>query len=547
MRGCWNGRTKRVMSVHLPMWSIDLTWRRIRRPRKPRKSGHPRRNRRAQHTKGAQHNRPAMVLIGMIGDREIVAQRCEQCAATGVQPGMTLSHARALLAADDVCVERYEPERDAAALRALAVWATRFCPIVAPDPPNGLLLNITGCERLYHGEARMAKRLGEALNRLGFRTQIAVASTFAAAWALASFDSRNPSITAAGDEHDALAPLPIQALNLDDETLAALDEVNVSRVEHLLNIPRNQLAARFNPDVLLRLDQALGQAMETIDPVRPESPLRVERQANGAVTQLEAIEQTVHELLGELIGHLYERERGVVRLDVQLDRLQADPQHCTITLSNPSRHHKHLWSLLRPRLETINLGFGVERLVLTATRSAALPHAQHEQWTGGVDNARRQQAHGELLDTLANRLTPQRVQRLEPRDTHIPERTFQYRPATERASARTLPVAPPRGDRPSLLYDPPKRIEVLSLTPDGIPKWLCDGEGRHVIIHSIGPERLSPQWWRRSALFRSRGSEFKNATRDYFKVQDERGHWLWVFRAIFRGENDQWFVHGEWA
>jgi protein ImuB len=94
------------------------------------------------------------------------------------------------------------------------------------------------------------------------------------------------------------------------------------------------------------------------------------------------------------------------------------------------------------------------------------------------------------------------------------------------------------------LYDPPRRIEVISLTLDGIPKWLRDDEGRHVVVHNIGPERLSPQWWRRPALFRSRSSTFKNVTRDYFKVQDERGRWLWVFRAH---KKDLWFVHGEWA
>ena len=33
-------------------------------------------------------------------------------------------------------------------------------------------------------------------------------------------------------------------------------------------------------------------------------------------------------------------------------------------------------------------------------------------------------------------------------------------------------------------------------------------------------------------------------TRDYFKVQDERGRWLWIYRVL---ESGDWFIHGLWA
>jgi hypothetical protein len=34
------------------------------------------------------------------------------------------------------------------------------------------------------------------------------------------------------------------------------------------------------------------------------------------------------------------------------------------------------------------------------------------------------------------------------------------------------------------------------------------------------------------------------AARDYYRVQDEAGLWLWVFRRLDTG---RWFVHGLWV
>jgi hypothetical protein len=38
--------------------------------------------------------------------------------------------------------------------------------------------------------------------------------------------------------------------------------------------------------------------------------------------------------------------------------------------------------------------------------------------------------------------------------------------------------------------------------------------------------------------------DFLGETRDYFKVQDEQGRWLWIYRVLEQG---CWFVHGLWA
>jgi hypothetical protein len=109
---------------------------------------------------------------------------------------MDLVHARALLPdgqAERAIVTEHKPQRDAKALEKLALWATRFSPIVAVEEglehrePDGLMLDITGCEHLFGGEAALIAHLMRAVERLGFTCRAAGAGTVGCAWAVARF------------------------------------------------------------------------------------------------------------------------------------------------------------------------------------------------------------------------------------------------------------------------------------------------------------------------------------------------------------------------
>ena len=77
------------------------------------------------------------------------------------------------------------------------------------------------------------------------------------------------------------------------------------------------------------------------------------------------------------------------------------------------------------------------------------------------------------------------------------------------------------------------------MTPDGPPLWLRWRDAEHRLVTSAGPERITSEWWRTDQSPRK-----AVVTRDYFRVQDERGRWLWICRVL---ETGAWYVHGEWA
>src|SRR5207247_380092 len=117
-------------------------------------------------------------------------------------------------------------------------------PRVAPDPPDGLLLDISGCERVFRGEARLVNGLADAIGRMGFAVRAAAAPTFGCAWGVARYGRRERSTVPEGRVGEAMAPLPVESLRISEKASEGLREVGVERVEHVLNLARGSLPAR---------------------------------------------------------------------------------------------------------------------------------------------------------------------------------------------------------------------------------------------------------------------------------------------------------------
>lgn len=194
--------------------------------------------------------------------------------------------------------------------------------------------------------------------------------------------------------------------------------------------------------------------------------------------------------------------------------------------------------LFETKMERTHLGGGIELLTLTATKVSALEHRQG--WSAVVAEGDIQSADrrlGALFDVLVERCGAERVVEAHPLASHVPERAFRTGPLVASRCPPSALITP--ADRPSVLYERPEPAEAIALLPDGPPSWLRWRREEVRVVSAHGPERIGAPWWDGR-----HPSSRCVAYRDYFKVQDERGRWLWVFRGT---ENGHWFVHGEWA
>jgi len=139
--------------------------------------------------------------------------------------------------------------------------------------------------------------------------------------------------------------------------------------------------------------------------------------------------------------------------------------------------------------------------------------------------------------TLANRIGADRLYRLAPRESDVPERCLSRLAPLAPADGRTWPLDWPR---PSRLLDPPELVEAMALLPDHPPAAFTWRGQRRRVMRADGPERIFGEWWTRDAEL--------EAVRDYFQVEDEAGERFWLYRAG-DGEDPhtgshRWFLHG---
>lgn len=574
-----------LVSLYLQAWAVELAKLREQRAAMP------------WNLRGVSPETPVL-LSRIVAQRELVAARCPHARAAGVRAGMTLAEARALLpcgAEPMVC--EHSPRRDAAALRKLATWAVRFTPLVSVDPPDGLLLDVTNSLRLFGGVEQVLVKLVRGVKKLGFTCRATAAPTFGAAWAVArfaSFDARSQgalqelepvlsesaesqpdlfaavapraklvtvhrraAVLRAAAEHDVatvLVTLPIAALRVEQATVDALEEVGVLTIGHLIALPRRALPSRFGALLALRLQQALGYQRERIEPARVVEPVRAETVFDGPTTDSAAIHACVRRLLDRCLAELSRRVLGVRRVEIILTRSDLDPVVLDVTLSQPSESASHIWALLRPKIEAANLGFGIEAIEMrmpwlsrVRDAQAALP-AMRQVGTDAVpDDRSADRATGELVDTLTARLGAGRVVRVMPSQSHLPEQVFGMCGAIEHAASEIARALSAHGEgrivtgspRPTRLIDPPRAVQVVALSPDGpVVRIRIDGEDTGILT-SIGPERIGEEWWRST----SGGAGDALHARDYFRLQDQTGRWLWVFRHDPTG---RWWLHGAW-
>ena len=472
-----------------------------------------------------------LILTTRTGSRQLIAAASPEARALGLVPGMPVTQARALV--PGLAIAEAEPDKDAALLERLALFAgRRWTPRAALAPPDGLFLDLSGVAHLFGGEEALCVHFVHFCARLGLTARIAVAGTYAAAYALARFSGKAIALCPNGAEAEAIAPFPPAALRLSGEALGAARRLGIESVGELIAMPRGPLQRRFGKGTVERLDQALGRAGEAVDPIVPEEPPSATLRFAEPIASAEAIAEALAHLMTGLAAALAKRGLGVRTLALLCLRVDGAEQRVAIGTARATRDAAHLLRLLLPKIEEIDPGFGIEAMRLVAGRCEPLAPAAIESALAGEKPA---PDIAFLIDRLAGRLGARRLFRLGAVESDVPERSVRRLPPLAR------PERWPRWPRPVRLLSPPERVDnVVALLPD-LPPRRFTWRGRAYRVRAAdGPERIHGEWWRRASE--------AEAVRDYFQVEDEEGARFWLFRrgdGVDPGTGDlSWYLHG---
>lgn len=445
----------------------------------------------------------------------------------GLRPGMPLTHARAMV--PGLAVHPAEQGQDLAGLERLAEWGLRYSPLVSPDPPDGLWLDITGCAHLFGGEAELLQDSLKRMNAGGFAARAAVADTAGAAWAVAHNGHDPLTLVPVGGAEHAIADFGIAALRVEAEAVDVLARLGLERIRDLMTCPRGPLARRFGDRLLRRLDQALGRISEPIQPIVPPDVINARMDFAEPVITREALAKGIEWLAEHVCERLEQAGLGVRRLDLLCVRVDGTAQAVRVGTAAPNRHAAHLSRLLGKRLEAIEPREGIETMQMVATLTQPLTADQTSVL------AEESGSMAGLMDVLRTRLGEDHVYRATAVESDIPERSVR-RVLVGKKAVACWPDLP----RPVRLFSPAQPIESLALLPDHPPAAFTWRGKRFRVRQVDGPERIFGEWWRDFAEAR--------AVRDYWRVEDTEGRRFWLYRSG-DGEHPEtgdlrWFLHG---
>lgn len=425
--------------------------------------------------------------------RNLVAQ--EQ----GIELDMGLGSASALC--HQLQVHPYDESVEQQSLFNIAQWLYVVTSDICLFPPQGILLKVTDMLSLYGGLEAYWQRISNHLNTLGFQYYYSIGFSPYSAMLLAKSNAKLLSLE---KEHitQAIQSFPLIATELEFKKVEQLQRVGIQTLRDLLAIPMQEVARRFDIDLVNYIGRLMGQFKHPIDFYHPPECFESYQELLFDIENIQWLEKPLSKLLHKL--ELFLTQRNQVGYELELVLHQRDKEDSSIQFYSASGDYfADRWMVLcQLSLESIKLEAPVQGLTLRMVRGGELESTSSDLFNG----IQGEQTELELIGMLQAKLGKAQVRKVAHSHDPRPEKaTFLCDP--------TLPI--PRTTsghklRPSFMLPYPEPLtDKISLIQ--------------------GPERFVTGWW-----------DGDDMTRDYFIAQSNQGRWLWVFR----NQDKQWFVHG---
>ncbi len=523
-------RTALWYGVHLPHLGLEIFERR-----------HP--------SKPDEHNRPTVLMDGKGVSLMNVPAR-----DAGIAPGSTLATARSIAA--DLRHFNRDTDGEQRRLRLLAEAAYRYSPRVGIPAEDGLVLDAGPSLKLFGGAETLAAGLLALLRRLGHAARIAAARTPTASMVLAR--AGIPNVADVGSPQPGKLPRPLTRKEMPTlspstgtyfhgsfDTLRAaplecagaeiaardierLANMGIFQFGQLLDLPRDELGARFGVALQDYLARLAGDIPDPVRPIVPREKFSSSVHLIESVSDKDALLFPMRRLVSELATWLFAKQLGVRSLRWRFEPLGGSAQDgCKLTarFADPRFDADGILAVSKLELE----GAEVPGEVMSVSLAVMAAEPVRPEQVGPADlfgaKPTSEALPMELVDMISARLGRGALQGLALADDHRPE--FAWTPRSPSAKRNAPPAEGWFHPRPLWLFEPPRPIDI--------------GHFRCL----SGPERIESGWWG------------ETVARDYFIAVHKSGAQCWIYanrrpsktRRCDDGQDEHgaWFLHGYFA
>ena len=440
----------------------------------------------------------------------------DSAAQSGVEPLLSLSTALALC--PELLTLQQQPEREKTTLQQLALIAYRFSSIVL-NAEQGLWLELSGCEKLFHSYTQLLQQLQENLTHRCTHIDMGIAGSVDAARLLCQTGFRC-ELPESGEVAQQLRLIPLSLLNVQRRQQQSFQQLGLTHLKDLLVLPRAELASRFGTGIVDQLQLLLGEKPCQLKHFKPPVSFHDLLQSTQGIFSKQGLLFPMKTLLQRLSIYLQARQCYCRKIEWRFEPLIGEPSSMCITLSGSQNSWATLLDLSRLQLERIDLPASIETIILSSDDFVdGLPEgldlfgtapSSDKSFAGEVSvEASR------LIDSLRARLGPEALQQPALGSNYLPEKAGKV-------------VAPGKRQQLAIDHD---GLQPLWLLPKPVAIQLRNQQlfWRQPLYILSGPRRLSDNWWQ------------TDQQRDYYLACDNEGARYWVFK---QAGTDRWFVQG---
>ncbi len=470
-------------------------------------------------------SQPAAVLDGPALQQTVCAlnRKARQC---GAEHGMTRLEAEAI--AGLRLIQRSIAE-EAQARAILLECVAQFSPRIEETGSGtgyGLVLDVTGSERLFGPVEAMAAKIRGAATNAGFRISIAASANFHAARLKAAY-SRGVTVIAREEESKALEKLPLSALGLGADQAETFSMWGIRTLGQFASLPEDSLVARFGTEAARWRALAAGTATHSFQPIEPAVALREFCEFDSPLEEIDSLLFVAAGMIDSLVARAAQHALAVASLALELCLEGSQPHRLSLRPAIPTIDRKFLLKLLHlevaahsPQASVLSLAIEADAEPAARVQLGLFAPQTPEPSSLEITLAR-------LRAIVGN----DRVGAPELEDTHRPD---SFRLSALHAAGSRSNTTKPEARIALRRVRPPRAVHM---TLNGAQPAAFHDEGtRYAVASAYGPWRSSGCWWSQQAWdceeWDVLATDGSGATLGCLLVHD-RLHNAWRLEAFF--------------
>ncbi|MDD1826170.1 DNA polymerase Y family protein [Photobacterium sp. ZSDE20] len=445
-----------------------------------------------------------------------VLQANQAALDSGITLDIGLGSAAALC--HNLHVHPYSIELEKNKLKEIAQWAYLVTSDMALLPPNGLLIKASNMLSLYDGLDNYWHELKSHLEALNIQFSFATGYSPLSAILLGK-QAINQATNNVQHMKTWVNQQALSSSELPSKQVERLNRVGINIVEDLLKLPLQEVARRFDIDLVNYVGRLNGQFKHPIDFYHPPESFQQYLELLFDIENILFIEKPLLKLLNQLECFLKLRDRVAFELTLTLHLRDKDDHHVSFYSAQGDYLASKWANLTHLTLESLKITAPVQGLTLSLTRHGEPQMAYHDLFDGNTGTL----AALDLLSLLQAKLGQTCIQTPKIQQDPRPEKANQYSlPTLSHTAKKGLALQELDQQTTTTNNINQQRLRPSILLPE--PEALTEN-----VTLSQGPERIVSGWW-----------DGEKIIRDYFIAHSENGRWLWVFRT----PDKQWFLHG---